>query len=56
MDCYNYDCRIECPYDDCIKEDCKYYGDCASCHWFWTCPPCHHFALKDSVKNYETQQ
>lgn len=38
LNCYEFGCLIDCPCDECIKCDCKYYGDCASCHWFWECP------------------
>lgn len=38
MNCYEFGCLIDCSCDECIKGDCKYYGDCASCRWFLECP------------------
>ena len=56
MDGYNYEfgCCIDCPYDKCAKENCKYYDNCASCRWFWKCPidsfVCDYLWLKINVE------
>ncbi len=37
---YKFDCQLDCPLPECLKDDCKYYSfhDCTTCHWFWLCP------------------
>ena len=59
MNGYEFCCLIDCPYDDCIKENCKYYGYCESCRWFFECLHVYsgcEFQCKEIVQNDETHQ
>ncbi len=50
---YEFGCFIDCSYDECIRSDCKYYGDCPSCRWFWECTAipfgCEHLQRKAKI-------
>lgn len=53
---YEFDCQIDCPHNECVKDKCKYYDDCASCRWFWKCTTTESFGCERLRRKITAEQ